>query len=38
MSPTPHNDLYPTARDDTQKESREESDCDLRVKHCHCPC
>ena len=36
MSPTPHNDLYPTARDDTQKEGREESHCDLCVNHCHC--
>jgi hypothetical protein len=35
--PTPHNDLHPTARDDTQKEGREESHRDLCVKHCHCP-
>src|SRR4029077_2799415 len=34
---TPHNDLHPTARDDTQKEDREESHCDLCVKHCHGP-
>jgi hypothetical protein len=35
---TPHNDLHPTARDDTQKEGREQSHRDLRVKHCRCPC
>jgi hypothetical protein len=34
----PHNDLHPAADDYTQKEGREESHCDLRVKHCHCPC
>ena len=34
MPPTPHNDLHPTARDHTQKEGREESHRDLRVKHC----
>jgi hypothetical protein len=33
----PHNDLHPAADDYTQKEGREESHCDLRVKHCHCP-
>jgi hypothetical protein len=37
MPPTPHNDLHPAARDHTQKEGREESHCDLRVKHRHCP-
>ncbi len=37
MPSTPHNDLHPAARDYTQKEGREESHCDLRVKHCHCP-
>jgi hypothetical protein len=37
MSPTLHNDLHPTARDHTQKEGREESHYDLRVKHCHRP-
>jgi hypothetical protein len=35
MPPTPHNDLHPTAGDDTQKEGREESHRDLCVKHCH---
>jgi hypothetical protein len=33
MPPTPHDDLHPTARDHAQKEGREESHCDLRVKH-----
>jgi hypothetical protein len=33
MPPAPHNDLYPRARNYTQKERREESHCDLRVKH-----
>jgi hypothetical protein len=37
MPPTPHDDLHPTARDHAQKEGREESHCDLRVKHCHWP-
>ena len=37
MPPTSHNNLHPTARDHTQKEGREESHRDLRVKHCHCP-
>ena len=37
MSPTPHDDLHPTARDHTQKEGSEESHCDLRVKHFHSP-
>jgi hypothetical protein len=33
MSPTPHDDLDPAAGDYTQKEGREKSHCDLRVKH-----
>jgi hypothetical protein len=35
MPPAPHNDLDPTAGDHTQEEGREESYCDLRVKHHH---
>ena len=38
MPPTPHNDLHPAARDHTQEEGREESQSDLCVKHCPCPC
>ena len=38
MAPTPHNDLHPAARDHSQEEGREESQSDLSVKHCHCPC
>jgi hypothetical protein len=37
MPSTPHNDLHPAARDHTDEEGREESHCNLRVKHCHCP-
>jgi hypothetical protein len=33
MPPTPHDDLDPAAGDHTQKEGREKSHCDLRVKH-----
>ena len=33
MPPTPHNDLDPTSCNHTQKEGREESHCDLRIKH-----